>query len=69
VVLMRKVVADSVTPVGWPVVGDFLNKLSAKQVQIYACGACSRGRGVTEADLARYGAKFGSPPIFVTLIE
>jgi hypothetical protein len=28
VVLMRKVVADAVTPVGWPTVGDFLNKLS-----------------------------------------
>src|SRR6202049_3834355 len=34
VVLMRKVVADAVTPVGWPTVGEFLNKLSAKHVQI-----------------------------------
>src|SRR6266849_2416997 len=42
VVLMRKVVADAVTPVGWPAVGDFLNKLTAKHVQIYACGACSK---------------------------
>lgn len=69
VVLMRKVVADAVTPVGWPPVGEVLNKLKAKQVQIYACGACSRARGVTEADLTNYGAKFGSPPIFVSLIE
>ena len=69
VVLMRKVVADAVTPVGWPAVGDFLNKLAAKHVQIYACGACSRARGVTETDLANYGAKFGSPPVFVSLIE
>jgi predicted peroxiredoxin len=69
VVLMRKVVADAVTPVGWPPVGDFLNKLVAKHVQIYACGACSRARGVTEADLTSYGAKFGNPPIFVSLIE
>ena len=69
VVLMRKVVADAVTPVGWPAVGDFLNKLAAKHVQIYACGACSRARGVTETDLANYGAKFGSPPLFVSLIE
>ncbi|HET9307606.1 MAG TPA: DsrE family protein [Candidatus Sulfotelmatobacter sp.] len=69
VVLMRKVVADAVTPVGWPPVGDFLNKLAAKHVQIYACGACSRARGVTETDLATYGAKFGSPPVFVSLIE
>lgn len=69
VVLMRKVVADAVTPVGWPTVGEFLNKLAAKRVQIYACGACSRARGVTEADLTNYGAKFGSPPIFVSLVE
>src|SRR6516165_10076440 len=55
VVLMRKVVADAVTPVGWPAVGEFLNKLKA--------------RGVTDVDLANYGAKFGSPPVFVSLIE
>jgi len=70
VVLMRKVVADAVMPVGWPAVGEFLTKLKAKgAVQIYACGACSRARGVTDSDLATYGAKFGSPPIFVSLIE
>lgn len=69
VVLMRKVVADAVTPVGWAAVGDFLNKLKGKNVQIYACGACSRARGVTDSDLANYGAKFGSPPVFVSLIE
>src|SRR6266550_1462185 len=69
VVLMRKVVADAVMPVGWPAVGEFLSKLKAKGVQIYACGACSRARGVTEADLTNYGAKFGSPPVFVSLIE
>jgi predicted peroxiredoxin len=69
VVLMRKVVADAVTPVGWPAVGDFLNKLKSKGVTIYACGACSRARGVSDADLANYGAKFGSPAIFVSLIE
>src|SRR5580700_13953 len=69
VVLMRKVVADAVTPVGWPSVGEFLSKLSGKHVQIYACGACSRARGVTEADLTSYGAKFGNPTIFVSLVE
>jgi predicted peroxiredoxin len=69
VVLMRKVVADAVTPVGWPAVGEVLSKLKARQVKIYACGACSRARGVTDADLANYGAQFGSPPVFVSLIE
>src|ERR1700726_1400625 len=51
VVLMRKTLANSVTPVGWPPVGETLDKLASKHVQIYACGACSRPRGVTEADL------------------
>jgi predicted peroxiredoxin len=69
VVLMRKAVANAVTPVGWPPVGETLDKLAAKHVPIYACGACSRARGVTEADLNNYGAKFGNPAIFVSLIE
>ena len=69
VVLMRKMVANSVTPVGWPPVGETLDKLASKHIQIYACGACSRARGVTEADLNNYGAQFGNPTIFVSLIE
>jgi predicted peroxiredoxin len=69
VVLMRKTVATAVTPVGWPPVGETLEKLATKHVQIYACGACSRARGVTEGDLATYGAKFGNPTIFVSLVE
>jgi predicted peroxiredoxin len=67
--LMRKTLANAVTPVGWPPVGESLDKLAAKHIQIYACGTCSRARGVTEADLSNYGAKFGSPPIFVALVE
>jgi predicted peroxiredoxin len=69
VVLMRKVVAEAVTPVGWPKVGEILDKVAARHIQIYACGACSRARGVTEADLNNYGAKYGSPAIFVSLVE
>ena len=42
VVLMRKVVAEAVTPVGWPKVAETLDKLAARHVPIYACGACSR---------------------------
>jgi predicted peroxiredoxin len=67
--LMRKILANSVTPVGWPPVGETLDKLAAKHIQIYACGTCSRARGVTETDLNNYGAKFGNPTIFVSLIE
>src|SRR3984893_15812391 len=67
--LMRKAVANSVTPVGWPPIVESLTKLAAKKVPIYACGACSRARGVTEEDLANFGAKFGNPAIFVSLVE
>jgi len=67
--LMRKTLANAVTPVGWPPVGETLDKLAAKHIQIYACGTCSRARGVTEGDLSNYGAKFGNPTIFVSLVE
>ena len=69
VVLMRKVVAEAVTPVGWPKVSETLDKVAARHIPIYACGACSRARGVTEADLSNYGAKYGNPTIFVSLVE
>src|ERR1700685_2586436 len=34
--LMRKTLANAVTPVGWPPVGETLDKLAAKHIQIYA---------------------------------
>src|SRR5262249_306627 len=67
--VMRKSVAHSVVPVGWPPLVEILEKVSAKHIQIYACGACSRARGVEEADLNPWGAKFGNPTIFVSLVE
>ena len=67
--LMRKPVADAVVPVGWPPLSEALSKIAAKKIPIYACGACSRARGVTEADLTEYGARFGNPTIFVSLVE
>src|SRR5438132_5350855 len=67
--LMRKSVANAVVPVGWPPLGEVLARLVAKKIPIYACGACSRARGVSETDLAEFGAKFGNPKIFVSLIE
>jgi predicted peroxiredoxin len=69
VVLMRKAVAEAVTPVGWPKLAEILDKVAARHIAIYACGACSRARGVTEADLSNYGAKYGNPTIFVSLVE
>jgi predicted peroxiredoxin len=67
--LMRLSVAKAVVPVGWPPVEEALRKVVDKKIQIYACGACSRARGVTETDLGQWGAKFGNPTIFVSLVE
>jgi len=67
--LMRPSVAKAVVPVGWPPLAEALDKVVAKKIQIYACGACSRARSVTEADLSRWNAKFGNPTIFVSLVE
>jgi predicted peroxiredoxin len=67
--LMRPAVAKAVVPVGWPPLIEALNNVVARKVQIYSCGACSRARDITETELANWGAKFGSPPILVSLIE
>jgi predicted peroxiredoxin len=67
--LMRSSVAHAVVPVGWPPLVEALSKATANKIQIFACGACSRARGIAEADLAQWGAKFGSPAIFVSLVE
>jgi predicted peroxiredoxin len=67
--LIRKATADATTPVGWPPIGDLRDKIVAKKIPVYACGACSRARGVTETDLATWNAKFGSPAIFVPMVE
>jgi predicted peroxiredoxin len=67
--LMRSSVAHAVVPVGWPPLAEALGKAVTNKIQIYACGACSRARSVTEADLAPWGAKFGNPTIFVSLVE
>ena len=67
--LMRKSVASAVVPVGWPALEPTMTKVVERHVQIYACGACSRARSVMQTDLDQWGAKFGSPPIFVSLVE
>ncbi|MGA2696744.1 MAG: DsrE family protein [Terriglobales bacterium] len=66
---MRKATVDAITPVGWPPLSETFAKLVARKVQIFACGACSRARGITEADLNQWGAKFGNPTIFVSMVE
>src|ERR1700724_4460895 len=48
--LMRLSLAKAVVPVGWPPLEETLQKVAAMKIQIFACGACSRARGVTDAD-------------------
>lgn len=67
--LMRKSVAEAVVPVGWPPLEQTMTKIVERKVQIYACGACSRAWSVGQADLDPWGAKFGNPTIFVSLVE
>ena len=67
--LMRASVATAVVPVGWPPLGETMRKVADRKIQIYACGACSRARAVVQTDLDAWGAKFGNPTIFVSLVE
>jgi len=67
--LMRRTVANAVVPVGWPPLAETLEKVAGRNIPIYACGACSRARAITDSDLSQWGAKFGNPTIFVSLVE
>ena len=67
--LMRQATADAIMPVGWPPLSETREKVVAKHIPVFSRGACSRARGVTETDLNIWGAKFGSPAIFVSLVE
>jgi predicted peroxiredoxin len=67
--LMRKATLAAIFPVGWPPLSEMRDRVVAKQIPVFACGVCSRARGVGEADLKEWNAKFGSPTIFVSLVE
>lgn len=67
--VMRQSVANAIVPVGWPPLAETLKKVVARNISIYACGACCRARSVNESDLELWGAKFGNPEIFVSLVE
>src|SRR6202020_1555129 len=49
--IMRRATVEAMTPVGWPPLSGTLEKVAARHIQIFACGACCRARGITEADL------------------
>jgi predicted peroxiredoxin len=67
--LMRKAMVDQIKPIGWPPLSETLPKVVARKIPIFSCGNCSRARGITEADLGNWGAQYGSPPIYVGLVE
>ena len=67
--LMRKATSDAVTALGWGSLSELREKIVAKHISVFSCGACSRVRGITEGELATWGAKFGNPTIFVSLVE
>jgi predicted peroxiredoxin len=67
--LFRRATAEAVVPVGWPPLCGVMEKAVAGGIQLYACHACSNARGITEADLAPYKAKWGGPEVLVELVE
>jgi predicted peroxiredoxin len=67
--LMRKATVDTIKPIGWPPLSETMAKVVAKHIPVFSCGACSRARGVTDTDLSNWNAQWGSPPIYVSLVE
>jgi predicted peroxiredoxin len=67
--LMRKATSDSIVAIGWGALSELREKIVAKRIPVFSCGACSRARGISEGDLGSWGAKFGNPAIFVSLVE
>jgi predicted peroxiredoxin len=67
--LMRKVTVDTIKPIGWPPLSETMVKVVAKKIPVFSCGACSRARGITEADLTNWNAQWGAPAIYVGLVE
>ena len=67
--LMRESLAAAVVPVGWPPLIETMSQVADNKITIYACETCCRARSVVQSDLDRWGAQFGSPTIFVSLVE
>ena len=54
--LATKGYADAVQKEGFPAAGEVIRQFIANGGQVWACGACTKPRGITEADLVE-GAK------------
>src|SRR5438128_3165927 len=66
--LMRKSVANAVVPVGWPPLAEAVRNLVGTKIPIYASGARASARGVAEADLSDYDARFVKPKLVRLLV-
>ncbi len=60
--IMRKPVAGAIVPVGWPPLSGTLEKVVARGVPIYACGACCRARALPKRTWARGERSSGVRP-------
>jgi hypothetical protein len=67
--LMRKSVADAVVPVGWPPLAESPQQTCRQEDTNLRVRRMLSRQGRNGNDLAEYGAKFGNPKIFLSLVE
>lgn len=69
VVLARQIIRESLFPVGWPSVSDQWRESLTLKIPIEVCDACRIARGVTDDEIAAFGATIGTPATFVSGVE
>ena len=65
---MRRVVASSVVPVGWPPLAEALANVVKNKIPFMSEVPAQGPRGVLDSDLANKNATFPNPTIFVGLV-
>mgnify|MGYP000903294792 FL=1 len=63
--LAKAVVRESLVPVGWPALAEQARESVGLGISIDVCDACRLARGVTDEDVAAFGARIGTPDTFV----
>jgi hypothetical protein len=67
---MKDVIADAITPVGFPPLKERIAKAIENRIPIHIWGGWGRARGMTEQDLARKNATFTNPVAYAnTIVE
>lgn len=62
-------VREALVPVGWPPLAEQWRESVALGIRIEVCEACRAARGVSDADVAGFGATVGTPATFVAGVE